>query len=208
MTSYMGSTQVWGQLYPTTRCASIRLHNAKEYAKCRRCAMSRLTRCIRTLWYDSTIDSKLWVPGPRWHFSALVLSAWQKTRDTPSNMKANLTHEAREVTRQFQSAKRISCLVKWSANNGSAFGRPPIGSKFKDEKSWKINQTCCTATFFWPDVTVSKPHQLHCYMLCAGTTRSEFTLIDRVAKLKAKRCSAWEQICYIWPGSIFATKIN
>ena len=39
---------------------------------------------------------------------------------------------------------------------------------------------------FWPNVTVSKPRWVHCYMSFAGTTRSGFTLIDRVAKLKAE----------------------
>ena len=39
---------------------------------------------------------------------------------------------------------------------------------------------------FWPNVTVSKPRWVHCYMSFAGTTRSGFTLIDRVTKLKAE----------------------
>lgn len=99
-----------------TWCNNL-LAAAKDSANCRMCAISRLTRCIRTVWHTSKIDSKLWVPGPRWHFSALVLSAWQKSREGhPICNMANVTHEARKVTRECQSAQFVSGQI-WSAKN-------------------------------------------------------------------------------------------
>ena len=100
-----------------TWCNNL-LAAAKDSANCRMCAISRLTRCIRTVWHTSKIDSKLWVPGPRWHFSALVLSAWQKSREGHPicNMANLVTHEARKVTRECQSAQFVSGQI-WSATN-------------------------------------------------------------------------------------------
>lgn len=104
-----------------TWCNNL-LAAAKDSANCRMCAISRLTRCIRTVWHTSKIDSKLWVPGPRWHFSALVLSAWQKSREGHPicNMANLVTHEARKVTRECQSAQFVSGQI-WSATNVWSF---------------------------------------------------------------------------------------
>ena len=119
-----------------TWCNNL-LAAAKDSANCRMCAVSRLTRCIRTVWHTSKIDSKLWVPGPRWHFSALVLSAWQKSREGHPicNMANLVTHEARKVTRECQSAQFVSGQI-WSATDRPT--APNSTTKFPPD-SWKAN---------------------------------------------------------------------
>ena len=129
MTSYMGSTRA------TLRTA-VPYHqmrfNTTAYFKhgaiicLQRRRIRPIVACVPYQgWQDVSglydtlpkIDSKLWVPGPRWHFSALVLSAWQKSREGhPICNMANVTHEARKVTRECQSAQFVSGQI-WSAKN-------------------------------------------------------------------------------------------